>query len=121
MLFRSERHGAASKLHDLEKTADNRLEIETVDNNENGNYEIYRDSKAALNMLMRSFAARHAGDARTLLLMAPGWVRTDLGDLRRVCTTWITWVGKYRGDSMPATSFWQADMNGTSRARRRNS
>jgi len=28
---------------------------------------------------MRSFAARHAGDPRTLLLMAPGWVQTDLG------------------------------------------
>ncbi|WP_186064977.1 SDR family NAD(P)-dependent oxidoreductase [Burkholderia gladioli] len=51
----------------------------SVANNENGNYEVYRASKAALNMLMRSFAARHAGDPRTLLLMAPGWVRTDIG------------------------------------------
>jgi NAD(P)-dependent dehydrogenase (short-subunit alcohol dehydrogenase family) len=51
----------------------------SITNNENGNYEIYRASKAALNMLMRSFAARHANDARTLLLMAPGWVRTALG------------------------------------------
>ncbi len=51
----------------------------SITNNENGHYEIYRASKAALNMLMRSFAARHAGDPRTLLLMAPGWVRTDLG------------------------------------------
>ena len=30
-------------------------------------------------MLMRSFAARHADDPRTFLLMAPGWVRTELG------------------------------------------
>jgi len=30
-------------------------------------------------MFMRSFAARHADDRRTLLLMAPGWVRTDMG------------------------------------------
>jgi NAD(P)-dependent dehydrogenase (short-subunit alcohol dehydrogenase family) len=51
----------------------------SITNNENGNYEIYRASKTALNMLMRSFAARHTGDPRTLLLMAPGWVRTDLG------------------------------------------
>jgi NAD(P)-dependent dehydrogenase (short-subunit alcohol dehydrogenase family) len=51
----------------------------SITNNENGNYEIYRASKAALNMLMRSFAARHAGDSKTLLLMAPGWVRTELG------------------------------------------
>ena len=28
---------------------------------------------------MRSFAARHRDDPRTLLLLAPGWVRTDLG------------------------------------------
>jgi NAD(P)-dependent dehydrogenase (short-subunit alcohol dehydrogenase family) len=51
----------------------------SVANNENGNYEVYRGSKAALNMFMRSFAARHADDPRTLLLMAPGWVRTDMG------------------------------------------
>ena len=51
----------------------------SITNNDNGNHEVYRASKAALNMLMRSFAARHADDPRTLLLMAPGWVRTDMG------------------------------------------
>lgn len=51
----------------------------SIANNEKGNYEVYRGSKAALNMFMRSFAARHADDPRTLLLMAPGWVRTDMG------------------------------------------
>ncbi|RDV00551.1 SDR family NAD(P)-dependent oxidoreductase [Trinickia dinghuensis] len=51
----------------------------SVTNNVNGNYEVYRGSKAALNMFMRSFAARHADDPRTLLLLAPGWVRTDMG------------------------------------------
>ena len=51
----------------------------SIANNENGNHEVYRGSKAALNMFMRSFAARHAADPRTLLLMAPGWVRTDMG------------------------------------------
>jgi NAD(P)-dependent dehydrogenase (short-subunit alcohol dehydrogenase family) len=51
----------------------------SVTNNTNGNYEVYRSSKAALNMFMRSFAARHRDDPRTLLLMAPGWVRTDMG------------------------------------------
>ncbi len=51
----------------------------SITNNENGNYDVYRGSKAALNMFMRSFAARHADDPRTLLLMAPGWVRTDMG------------------------------------------
>jgi len=51
----------------------------SVANNERGQYEVYRGSKAALNMFMRSFAARHADDSRTLLLMAPGWVKTDMG------------------------------------------
>lgn len=51
----------------------------SVANNESGHYEVYRGSKAALNMFMRSFAARHVDDPKTLLLMAPGWVRTDMG------------------------------------------
>jgi NAD(P)-dependent dehydrogenase (short-subunit alcohol dehydrogenase family) len=51
----------------------------SVANNEKGGYELYRGSKAALNMFMRSYAARHAGGARSLLLMAPGWIRTALG------------------------------------------
>jgi NAD(P)-dependent dehydrogenase (short-subunit alcohol dehydrogenase family) len=51
----------------------------SVANNVNGNHEVYRGSKAALNTFMRSFAARHRDDAKTLLLMAPGWVRTEMG------------------------------------------
>jgi NAD(P)-dependent dehydrogenase (short-subunit alcohol dehydrogenase family) len=51
----------------------------SVANNVNGKYEVYRGSKAALNMFMRSFAARQNGNRRTLLLLAPGWVRTDMG------------------------------------------
>lgn len=51
----------------------------SIANNERGGFEIYRASKSALNQLMRSYAARHQDDARTLLLMAPGWVQTDLG------------------------------------------
>jgi len=54
-------------------------ELGSITNNENGTYEVYRGSKAALNMFMRRFASRHADDRRTLLLMAPGWVRTDMG------------------------------------------
>jgi NAD(P)-dependent dehydrogenase (short-subunit alcohol dehydrogenase family) len=47
--------------------------------NVNGGHEVYRASKSALNQLMRSFAARHADDPRTLLLVDPGWVQTELG------------------------------------------
>src|ERR1700743_3858303 len=44
-----------------------------------GHWELYSSSKAALNMLMKCFSVRHSGDARALLLVAPGWVRTDMG------------------------------------------
>jgi NAD(P)-dependent dehydrogenase (short-subunit alcohol dehydrogenase family) len=50
----------------------------SVADNQKGGFEVYRASKAALNTLMRSFAARRAGE-RSLLLMAPGWVKTDMG------------------------------------------
>ena len=51
----------------------------SVTNNRGGGDEVYRGSKAALNTFMRSYAARHADDARSLVLMAPGWVRTEMG------------------------------------------
>ncbi|HEX3793951.1 MAG TPA: SDR family NAD(P)-dependent oxidoreductase [Acidimicrobiales bacterium] len=51
----------------------------SIANNERGGFEIYRASKSALNQLMRSYAARRRDADRTLLLMAPGWVKTDLG------------------------------------------
>ena len=51
----------------------------SVSNNEKGGHEVYRGTKAALNQYMRSYAARHAGEPRALVLMAPGWIRTALG------------------------------------------
>ena len=51
----------------------------SVADNNGGGFEVYRASKAALNMLMRSYAARHSEDARSLLLIAPGWIKTDMG------------------------------------------
>jgi NAD(P)-dependent dehydrogenase (short-subunit alcohol dehydrogenase family) len=50
----------------------------SVSNNSNGLREVYRGSKAALNMFMRSFAARRT-DRYAMVLMAPGWVRTEMG------------------------------------------
>ncbi|WP_223691561.1 SDR family NAD(P)-dependent oxidoreductase [Leifsonia poae] len=47
----------------------------SISNNERGGFELYRASKSALNQLMRSYAARHRDDPRTLLLLAPGWVK----------------------------------------------
>ena len=51
----------------------------SISNNEKGGAEVYRGSKAALNQFMRCYAARHAGEPRALVLMAPGWIRTALG------------------------------------------
>ncbi|MFX1677397.1 SDR family NAD(P)-dependent oxidoreductase [Paraburkholderia sp. A2WS-5] len=51
----------------------------SVADNESGQREVYRGSKTALNQFMRCFAARQVNTPRAMLLMAPGWVRTDLG------------------------------------------
>jgi NAD(P)-dependent dehydrogenase (short-subunit alcohol dehydrogenase family) len=51
----------------------------SISNNETGGREVYRGAKAALNMYMRSYAARQAAAQRALVLMAPGWIRTELG------------------------------------------
>jgi NAD(P)-dependent dehydrogenase (short-subunit alcohol dehydrogenase family) len=49
----------------------------SIANNERGGFEVYRGTKAALNMFMRSYAARHHNDPRTLLLMAQAGSRLD--------------------------------------------
>lgn len=51
----------------------------SVANNVTGMREVYRGSKAALNQFMRSYAARNSGTQRAMVLMAPGWVRTEMG------------------------------------------
>jgi NAD(P)-dependent dehydrogenase (short-subunit alcohol dehydrogenase family) len=45
--------------------------------NAGGGMDIYRASKAALNMMAMNFALRHKD--RPVRLMHPGWVRTDMG------------------------------------------
>lgn len=51
----------------------------SVSLNDWGGWEVYRASKAALNTLMRSYAANHAKERRSLALVDPGWVKTDMG------------------------------------------
>jgi NAD(P)-dependent dehydrogenase (short-subunit alcohol dehydrogenase family) len=51
----------------------------SIGTNDDGRAELYRASKAALNSLIRSFRARHAGADITVLAMHPGVVRTSMG------------------------------------------
>lgn len=51
----------------------------SIANNGSAGFEVYRATKSALNQLMKSYSVRHADDARALLLMCPGWVKTELG------------------------------------------
>ena len=50
----------------------------SITNNTNGANDLYRASKAALNQAMSSYAGRH-GTERAIILMAPGWIRTEMG------------------------------------------
>lgn len=47
--------------------------------NQSGGWESYRASKAALNTNIRSFAVRHREEDYGILVVHPGWVRTDMG------------------------------------------
>ncbi len=51
----------------------------SIAGNLDGRMELYRASKAALNSLTRSFAARHAAEGFTVLSLHPGVVRTSMG------------------------------------------
>jgi NAD(P)-dependent dehydrogenase (short-subunit alcohol dehydrogenase family) len=54
-------------------------ELGSVTDNTDGGWEVYRASKASLNTLMRCLVARRTADTRTYYVIAPGWVRTDMG------------------------------------------
>ena len=49
-----------------------------ADNTSGGSY-IYRSSKAALNAVMKSLAADLKSRGITVIVLHPGWVRTDMG------------------------------------------
>ena len=44
-----------------------------------GSWDLYASSKAALNMLMKCYTAHRPDDRRAKLVVAPGWIQTDMG------------------------------------------
>lgn len=50
----------------------------SIANNGGGRYA-YRTSKAAVNMIMKGLASDWAPDGILVAILAPGWVRTDMG------------------------------------------
>ena len=53
-------------------------ELGSITGNEGG-WHLYASSKAALNMLMKCYAAARPGDQRAKLVVAPGWIQTEMG------------------------------------------
>jgi len=51
----------------------------SIDDNTSGGSYIYRSSKAAVNMVVRSMAVDLAQRGITAVVLHPGWVRTDMG------------------------------------------
>ncbi|MED5545320.1 MAG: SDR family oxidoreductase [Pseudomonadota bacterium] len=54
-------------------------DLGSITANTMGQSHAYRSSKAALNMVMKGLSIDLAGEGITLVSMAPGWTRTDLG------------------------------------------
>jgi NAD(P)-dependent dehydrogenase (short-subunit alcohol dehydrogenase family) len=54
-------------------------ELGSISHNETGSHVIYRSSKAALNMAMKSLAIEVRKRGVTVAVLHPGWVQTDMG------------------------------------------
>jgi NAD(P)-dependent dehydrogenase (short-subunit alcohol dehydrogenase family) len=51
----------------------------SIGDNTSGSAYIYRSSKSALNSVMKSFSIDNADQGLTVLMLHPGWVKTDMG------------------------------------------
>jgi NAD(P)-dependent dehydrogenase (short-subunit alcohol dehydrogenase family) len=52
-------------------------ELGSITNNE-GRWDLYASSKAALDMLMKCYTAHRPDDRRAKLIVAPGWIQTEI-------------------------------------------
>src|SRR3546814_20644097 len=51
----------------------------SIDDNTSGGYYLYRSSKTALNMVVKSLSQDLAPRGITTIVLHPGWVQTDMG------------------------------------------
>ena len=56
----------------------------------NGSWDLYASSKAALNMLMKCYTAHRPDDRRAKVVVAPGWIQTDMGGSEATVTNVTT-------------------------------
>ncbi|MEO6118975.1 MAG: SDR family oxidoreductase [Methylotenera sp.] len=69
-------HVAASK---LKKIATLSSKMGSLDDNTSGSSYIYRSSKTAVNMVMKSLALDVKSQGIAVVTLHPGWVKTDMG------------------------------------------
>jgi short-subunit dehydrogenase len=67
------------KKGDLKKVASLTSKMGSIDDNSGGGEYLYRSSKTALNMVMKSLSIDLKPYDLSLITLHPGWVRTDMG------------------------------------------
>lgn len=67
------------KKGDLKKVASLTSKMGSIDDNSGGSEYLYRSSKTALNMVMKSLSIDLKPYDLALITLHPGWVRTDMG------------------------------------------
>jgi NAD(P)-dependent dehydrogenase (short-subunit alcohol dehydrogenase family) len=75
---------SAAFLDHLNKGQDKKIvtissKMGSIADNTSGGVYIYRSSKAALNAVMKSFSIDLSDQGFTVVVLNPGWVRTDMG------------------------------------------
>jgi NAD(P)-dependent dehydrogenase (short-subunit alcohol dehydrogenase family) len=63
----------------LKKVASLTSKMGSIDDNSGGGEYLYRSSKTALNMVMKSLSIDLKPKGLLLITLHPGWVRTDMG------------------------------------------
>jgi NAD(P)-dependent dehydrogenase (short-subunit alcohol dehydrogenase family) len=75
---------AESFIENLAKSSEKKIvnitsKMGSIDDNTSGGYYLYRSSKAALNMVVKSLSLDVASRGITTIVLHPGWVQTDMG------------------------------------------